>query len=51
MMLIKKRSDGKFKCIEGTDEGEPYMLLCGLTASGEVVPIRVDDDGKIILST
>lgn len=51
MMLIKKRSDGKFKCIEGTDTGEPYVVLCGVTESGDVVPIRVDDDGKIILST
>lgn len=51
MMLIKKRSDGKFKCVEGTDSGEPYVVLCGLTEGGDVVPIRVDADGKIVLST
>lgn len=51
MMLIKKRSDGKFKCVEGTDTGEAYVVLCGQTASGDIVPVLVDDDGKIILST
>ncbi|MGI5985282.1 MAG: hypothetical protein ACOX7O_05455 [Oscillospiraceae bacterium] len=50
-MLIKKRSDGKFKCVEGTDSGEAYVVLCGVTEGGDVVPIRVDADGKIILST
>ncbi len=50
MMLIKKRSDGKFKCVEGTDTGEAYMILCGVTEAGEVKPIRVDDLGRIILS-
>lgn len=51
MMLIKKRSDGKFKCVEGTDSGEAYVVLCGVTEAGVVTPIRVDGDGKIILST
>ena len=51
MMLIKKRSDGKFKCVEGTDSGEAYVVICGKTASGDIVPVLVDDDGKIILST
>jgi len=51
MMLIKKRSDGKFKCVEGTDTGEAYVILCGVTASGEVKPLRVDELGQIILST
>lgn len=51
MMLIKKRSDGKFKCIEGTDTGEPYAILCGVTASGEIKPLRVDELGQIVLST
>ena len=51
MMLIKKRSDGKFKCIEGTDAGEPYVILCGLTEGGDVVPLRVDVDGKVVFST
>lgn len=50
-MIAKQRSDGRFKHVECTNDGEPYMLLCGLTASGEVKPLRVDDDGKIILST
>ncbi|MFZ3145379.1 hypothetical protein [Methanothrix sp.] len=51
MMLIKKRSDGKFKCVEGTDTGEPYVVLCGQTASGVTVPLLVDADGKIITTT
>jgi hypothetical protein len=51
MMYAKMRSTGQFKAVECGDAGEVYMLLCGLTASGEVKPLRVDDDGKIILST
>ena len=49
MMCVRKRSDGHIKVVEGTDTGEPYVVLCGKTASGDIVP--VDDDGKIILST
>ncbi len=49
-MIIKKRSDGSMKMVEGSDSGEPYMILCGVTASGEIKPIRVDDLGQIILS-
>jgi hypothetical protein len=50
-MCVRKRSDGLLKVVEGTDTGEPYVVLCGKTASGDIVPILVDDDGKIILST
>ena len=51
MMCVRKRSDGHIKAVEGTDTGEPYVVLCGKTASGDIVPVLVDDDGKIILST
>ena len=51
MMCIKARSDGRIKCVEGSDTGEPYVVVCGKTTSGNIVPILVDDDGKIILST
>ena len=51
MMCVRKRSDGLLKVVEGTDTGEPYVVLCGKTASGDIVPVLVDDDGKIILST
>lgn len=50
MMCVRKRSDGHIKVVEGTDTGEPYMILCGVTEGGEIKPIRVDADGKIILS-
>ena len=50
MMCIKARSDGRIKCVEGTDTGEPYVILCGVTESDEIVPLRVDSDGKIIIS-
>ncbi len=50
-MCVRKRSDGHIKVVEGTDTGEPYMVLCGKTASGDIVPVLVDADGKIILST
>ena len=50
-MCVRKRSDGHIKVVEGTDTGEPYMILCGVTEGGEIKPIRVDADGKIILST
>jgi len=51
MMYAKMRSTGQFKAVECGDAGEVYMLLCGLTEGGDVVPIRVDADGKIVLST
>ena len=51
MMCVRKRSDGHIKVVEGTDTGEVYVVLCGKTASGDIVPVLVDDDGKIILST
>ena len=51
MMCVRKRSDGHIKVVEGSDTGEPYMILCGVTEGGEIKPIRVDADGKIILST
>jgi hypothetical protein len=50
-MIAKQRSDGRFLHIECSDGGEAYVILCGLTASGEVKPLRVDDDGMIIIST
>jgi hypothetical protein len=50
-MCVRKRSDGLLKVVEGTDTGEPYVVLCGKTASGDIVPVLVDADGKIILST
>ena len=50
-MCVRKRSDGHIKVVEGTDSGEAYVVLCGKTASGDIVPVLVDDDGKIILST
>ncbi|HON37089.1 MAG TPA: hypothetical protein PLY52_12385 [Methanothrix sp.] len=51
MMCVRKRSDGHIKVVEGTDSGEVYVVICGKTASGDIVPVLVDDDGKIILST
>jgi len=51
MMCVRKRSDDHIKVVEGTDTGEPYVVLCGKTASGDIVPVLVDADGKIILST
>ena len=51
MMCVRKRSDGHIKVVEGTDSGEVYVVLCGKTASGDIVPVLVDDDGKIVLST
>jgi hypothetical protein len=51
MMCVRKRSDGHIKAVEGTDSGEVYVILCGVTASGEIKPIRVDDLGRIVLST
>ena len=50
MMCVRKRSDGHIKVVEGSDTGEPYMILCGVTEGGDIVPIRVDDLGRIILS-
>ena len=50
-MCVRKRSDGHIKVVEGTDTGEPYMILCGVTEGCDIVPIRVDADGKIVLST
>ena len=51
MMCVRRRSDGHIKVVEGTDSGEAYVVLCGKTASGDIVPVLVDADGKIILST
>ena len=51
MMCVRKRSDGHIKVVEGSDTGEPYMILCGVTEGGEVKPLRVDELGQIILST
>ena len=51
IMRVRKRSDGRVRVLEGTDSGEVYVVLCGVTEGGDVVPIRVDADGKIILST
>ena len=50
-MCVRKRSDGHIKAVEGTDSGEAFVVLCGVTEAGVVTPIRVDGDGKIILST
>jgi len=51
IMRMRKRSDGRVRVLEGTDSGEAYVVICGKTASGDIVPVLVDDDGKIILST
>lgn len=51
MMSAKRTSDGRSKKVECSDSGEVKVLLCGLTASGVVVPVRVDDLGKIVLSS
>lgn len=51
MMCVRKRSDGHIKVVEGTDTGEPYVVLCGQTASGVTVPLLVDADGKIVTTT
>jgi hypothetical protein len=51
MMCAKKRSDGKFKAVESGDGGEIYAILCGLDESGNIRPVKVDDQGRIILST
>ena len=51
MMCVRKRSDGHIKVVEGTDSGEVYVILCGVTEGGEVKPLRVDELGQIILST
>jgi len=50
-MCVRKRSDGHIKVVEGTDTGEPYVVLCGVTEGGEIKPLRVDELGQIILST
>lgn len=50
IMRVRKRSDGRVRVLEGTDTGEAYVVLCGVTEAGVVTPIRGDDDGKIILS-
>ena len=51
MMYAKSRSSGQFKAVEGGDDGELYCILCGQTASGDIVPVLVDADGKIITTT
>jgi len=51
MMYAKSRSSGQFKAIESGDDGELYCILCGQTASGVIVPVLVDDDGKLVLSS
>jgi len=51
MMCVRKRSDGHIKVVEGTDSGEAYVVLCGQTASGDIVPVLVDADGKLVLSS
>lgn len=50
-MCVRKRSDGHIKVVEGTDTGEAYVVLCGQTASGDIVPVLVDADGKLVLSS
>ncbi len=49
-MTAKQRSDGRAKMIECTDDGEPYVLVCGVQADGTVTPLLVDEQGRIILS-
>lgn len=51
MMCAKKTSGGGFKTIECEDSGELHVLLCGKTASGEIKPVLVDGDGKLITSS
>lgn len=51
VMYLKKRSDGSDKAVEGTDNGELYVILCGLAEGGDVKPLRVDENGQIILAT
>lgn len=50
-MCAKKRSDGRLKRLESSDDGELFTILCGVDSEGVVRPILVDADGKIILST
>lgn len=49
MICAKKSSDGKAKMIECEDSGELKVLLCGKTASGDILPIQVDEDGALIV--
>jgi len=50
-MMCAKKSDGRAKMLECTDEGALKVLLCGVTISGELLPILVDEDGAIITSS
>jgi hypothetical protein len=50
MMCAKKTSDGKAKMIECEDTGELRVMLCGKTISGEILPVRVDENGCILTS-
>ncbi len=51
MMCAKRTSDGKAKMLECGDGGELKVVLYGTTISGELLPILVDENGCIILST
>lgn len=39
------------KALECKSSGELKILLCGQTVGGDIVPLLVDADGKIVLST
>ncbi|MFA5378349.1 MAG: hypothetical protein WC455_21525 [Dehalococcoidia bacterium] len=51
MICAKKTSDVRPKRLECEDSGELRVLLCGKTITVEVLPILVDEDGCIVLST
>jgi hypothetical protein len=36
--------------VECTDDGEPYVLLCGIDANGVVRPVKVNEAGEIVIA-
>lgn len=49
-MMCAKKSDGRAKMLECSDTGELRVLLCGVTISGEILPVLLDEDGAILVS-
>ncbi|NPV61329.1 MAG: hypothetical protein HPY61_01640 [Methanotrichaceae archaeon] len=51
MMCAKKSSDGQAKRLECSDEGRLYVVLYGRTSTGDLVPVLVDETGRIVISS
>jgi len=49
-MITAKSASGKSKVLMCTDEGELKVLLCGVQADGSVRPVKVDDEGRLIMT-